>query len=755
MSGPDHTRASLGSSVPGRLTDVGSDSSQTSSPTPPDTLAAAISSIPVHDHLCLIYGSRSEQFATVVPFIRRGLDLGERCVYIADENTADVVLAALRDAGIDVDDALGHSALTVLSKRESYLRDGRFDPDEMIAFLGEAAAAALADGFSALCVTGEMTWVLGGEPGTERLFEYEARLNRFFPGHAALALCQYSRARFSPEAIRNVIRTHPVVIADDTVCDNPYYVPTDDFLQAGQAQAEVDRMLEGIVASSRTRRALKRESAAWTATFDAMNDLVCLLDRHGTIERCNAAMQAYLGLAADQAAGQTCHELMHGSPTFLEQCPFTRMLESGKRESVEIPLRDRWYQITADPLVNDVSEITGAVHIVRDVTDRKRIEDDLRDSEARARFWSEIVERAADAVAIGYPDGRIGDCNQAWCDLTGYSREELRSIDWATDLTPPEWLGPERESLAELERTGRPVRYEKEIIRRDESRVRVELVVHLQSAPDGSDVHYTGFVRDVTDRRLAEEHIRDLNEKLERRVAARAREIKATNRELQELVYSVAHDLRTPLRAVDGFSLAVMETHGEALGEEGRADLERVRTAAQRLGRVIDGLVSLANVGSRAPRTEETDLSAIAREVVAELRDGQPERQVEVTIEDGLVVQSDSLLAEVVLANLLGNAWKFTSREPAAHIEVGTLVQDGRQAFYVRDDGVGFDPAYAHKLFTPFESLHGPEGFPGTGIGLATVARILESLGGTCWAEGRPGEGATFYFVIAGPDSER
>jgi len=162
-----------------------------------ETLASAMEGLSVHDHLCLIYESQEEQFAAVVPFMRHGLAAGQRCVYVADDNTADVGGAALRSDDIDVDAESARGALRILTKRESSLRDGRFDPDGMIAFLAEATAEARADGFSALRVAGEMTWALGGEPGTERLFEFEAKLNYFFPDHDALAICQYNRSRFA------------------------------------------------------------------------------------------------------------------------------------------------------------------------------------------------------------------------------------------------------------------------------------------------------------------------------------------------------------------------------------------------------------------------------------------------------------------------------------------------------------------------------------------------------------------------------
>jgi PAS domain-containing protein len=192
----------------------------------------------------------------------------------------------------------------------------------MILFLAEATAAAKADGFSALRVTGEMTWVLGGEPGTERLFEYEAKLNYFLPEHDALAICQYDRRRFAADVILDVIRTHPVVISGDLVCDNFHFVPPDDFLQPDQPAREVDRLLSSIIDVERARQTLEQASRHWSATFDAMNDMVCLLARDGTVLRCNQTMSNLLGLGADEVVGKKCYELMHGSSTFFEKCPY-------------------------------------------------------------------------------------------------------------------------------------------------------------------------------------------------------------------------------------------------------------------------------------------------------------------------------------------------------------------------------------------------------------------------------------------------
>ncbi len=221
----------------------------------------AIRRLGVHDHLCLIYETPEEQFGAVVPFIRSGLERGERCVYVADQHTAGEVLDALDSAGIDVAAATEAGALSVVTKREAYLRDGYFDPERMMAFLAESARSARSAGFKALRVTGEMTWALGGAAGSERLMEYESKLNRFLPEAEILAICQYSRRWFPAELIKQVIETHPLVIHGATVCHNPYYVPPEEFLGARDPSREVDRLLTSLVERERSEAAMRLSEA--------------------------------------------------------------------------------------------------------------------------------------------------------------------------------------------------------------------------------------------------------------------------------------------------------------------------------------------------------------------------------------------------------------------------------------------------------------------------------------------------------------
>jgi PAS domain S-box-containing protein len=275
--------------------------------------------------------------------------------------------------------------------------------------------------------------------------------------------------------------------------------------------------------------------------------------------------------------------------------------------------------------------------------------------------------------------------------------------------------------------------------------------VTVERNMDGQAVRAFGIHQDITERRADEEQIRILNAELEQRVEDRTGQLEAANKELEAFSYSVSHDLRSPLRAIDGFSLALLEDCGEVLDATGRDYLGRVRAASQRMGLLIDDLLRLSRVSRDSMTPRRIDLSKLARAAIADLRANEPERAVEVLIEPHVLCTADRRLLGIALDNLLGNAWKFTAGIPDARIEFGVIDYDGAPpAYFVRDNGAGFDDTYAGTLFQPFQRLHRSDEYPGTGIGLAIVNRVVARHGGRVWAEGEVGGGAAFYFTLGG-----
>jgi signal transduction histidine kinase len=257
--------------------------------------------------------------------------------------------------------------------------------------------------------------------------------------------------------------------------------------------------------------------------------------------------------------------------------------------------------------------------------------------------------------------------------------------------------------------------------------------------------------RHVAERTRAEAEVLRLNAELEDRVRERTAQLEAANHELEAFSFSVSHDLRAPLRAVDGFSQALLEDFPDNVPDEARRYLARIRAATLRMGQLIEDLLNLSRVSRGALERVPVDLAELARQVVADLRQHDPARAVEVSVWNGMDTLGDPRLLRAALENLIGNAWKFTARTAAPRIEIGALRESGRQVFFVRDNGAGFSMDYADKLFAPFQRLHSGNEFAGTGIGLATVQRIVYRHGGRIWADAQVGAGATFFFTLA-PD---
>jgi len=481
-------------------------------------------------------------------------------------------------------------------------------------------------------------------------------------------------------------------------------------------------------------------------------------DTDFTFVNWNSAAQKIYGYTREEVVGRRAVDLiLPDSVKSLVDKVWNDLLASrgGTRSTNENITKDgraiicEWYNT---PLVGPDGKVIGVASLVNDITERKKAETALRESEARYRS---VIAAMTEGIVVQDADMQVSAFNDSALEILGLTEDQLlgrTSMDprWRSiheDGSPfPGDTHPGPMSL----KTGKSY-YDviMGVYRPDGSLVWISinsepLIREGEEKPSGSVASFTN----ITERKKAEQELQQYRNHLEFMVSERTVALEVANKELEAFSYSVSHDLRSPLRSIDGFSHTLIEDYEEVLDSSGKHLLQRIRGNAQHMGRLIDALLSLSKVTRRDFKPEMVDLSDIVQNTISKYRDEEPGRIVNVEIMPHLKHMADRSLVGIVLENLLGNAWKYTSKNSKPKIEFGADKNGNKTIYFVRDNGVGFDMKYSNKLFGAFQRLHSDDEFEGTGIGLVTVSRIIRRHGGRVWAEASPGKGATFFFTL-------
>ncbi|SCG86238.1 sensor histidine kinase [Methanobacterium congolense] len=360
----------------------------------------------------------------------------------------------------------------------------------------------------------------------------------------------------------------------------------------------------------------------------------------------------------------------------------------------------------------------------------------LRETQREKEFLADILEHASQPFAIGYPDGRMGLLNHAFEQLTGYTTEELHNIDWSTTLTPTEWREMENQKLDELNRTGQPTRYEKEYIRKDGSRVPIELLVSIQLDVEGNPEFYYSFITDISERK-----------KTEKIIETTMNELEHSNKELEQFAYITSHDLREPLRMITSFLQLLERRYKDQLDEDANEFIGFAVDGAKRLDAMTNDLLQYSKITSEKRELKPVNFEDVLQEALLNLKVPIEESNAVITHDPLPTIKGDEHLKVQLFQNIIGNAIKYRSQE-TPKIHISTKKEKNQYLFSFKDNGIGMSSEHLERIFTIFQRLHTHYEYEGTGIGLAIAQKIVHQQGGQIWVESELGKGSTFYFSI-------
>lgn len=700
------------------------------------------------DHLCCLFESEEDRRVVIIPFILQGLEANHKILYILDPDAASEFLHALRDEGLDIESHVTSGQLVLLELEEAYMKGRVFDPDGMVAMLEGETKKALSEGFSALRVTAEMSWALMGFPGSDRLIEYEAKLNLFFPGSRCMAICQYDRKLFGPEVLLEVLKTHPTIVIGTEIYDNFYYLPPYEYSERDVSEATLKRWIGNLAARKASDIVLQKSRRDLE---ERVKELDCLYGIARIIEEPDLTLEEIIQRAVGIIPPAFSYPEIACARIFLYErehssCKLSATewrLASGisvrgkKAGIIEVFYTEQRPDLDEGPFLKEERHLIDAIaERLGRVVERKTAETALAESEERFRS---IVEQSSDGIVLVNQDGVIVEWNLAQEEIVGIGRERaLGRYLWDIQyiLAPEEMRSEENYRnlrsfvLAFLHDGRNPWSgevHEREI-RSPEGKRKVIQTVIFPIQMEGGFV-MGSIIRDVTGQKLAEE------------------ELQRINQELEAYAHIVSHDLRGPISVVISASDTLSDLVPKYCDDSAAGKIMEIASIIKRSSsnaeQLANDLLGLARAGQAPREVLEVDVGETVDRILEEQLNMGGEAMIKVIRDEDLGrIKADPTQIYQLFSNLIRNAINFNDN-PKPQIELRYQeVEEGLHGYRVRDNGPGIAVEDKERIFMPL--FRGSQG--GTGIGLATVKKIVAVYGGDIQVENDGG--ASFEFIL-------
>ena len=666
-----------------------------------------IGNAPWGTHFCQFYQTRQDLIDILVPYFKAGLENNEFCMWITSEPlTAEEAQKAMRKAMSGFSQYLKRGQMEILPYTEWYLKGGSFESQRVLNGWVEKLDRALASGYAGLRLTGNTFWL--ERNGWKSFTEYETEVNNVIGEYPMLALCTYCLDKCNANEIIDVVRNHEFALIKQEgkweLIENSTYKKTKEALEISE-------------------RTLKRAATEWQTTFDSITDLVSIHDADFKIVGVNKAFAKALNMEEAELIGKTCYEIFHHTHEPVLTCPHVETMKTKKPATMQFfePRLGIYLEVATSPIFNEAGEVTGSVHVARDITERKRAEQALKQSEARYRT---LVESAPDGIASLDADGRVTDCNKTLASLLGYTAEEVRGRH-ISEFAANQTMQKTEFYQARLAKRGQ-LEDEFEAMTRHGQVVPLWVKAVMLPDREGKLTQALIYARDIAERKRLDQ-LKD------------------------EFIGLVSHELRTPLTVIMG-SLNTVLTEGEHLSQaEVQQLLRDASLESESLSHLLGNLLELSRVQAQQLYlySEPVNIQNLIQETVDKIGRQSSSHQFFIDISKGLPpVNADSIRVERILYNLLDNAVKYSPH--GSQVRVSAKIESEHLVIGVSDQGRGLSLHDQAKLFGPFQRLEHaiPGEAKGIGLGLLVCRRLVEAHSGRIWVESESGRGSTFFFTL-------